>query len=199
MKTEAQPTPTIRSDLSAATSLLHRRLEARLPFATNDVSVYRRTLQAYYGFYLPLERSLADAASRISGLDWANRIKAPALRRDLRVLGLTAQEIDTLPECRALPEIASEAQTLGVLYVIEGATLGGQALREQINTNLDVDSDTGAAFMNVYGSNTDALWRAFLVRLLEVHEPDETTQAVVAAQQTFICFEAWLETSEVLL
>jgi heme oxygenase len=199
MKTERHPVPTIRNDLSAATSLLHRRLEARLPFATTDVAVYRRTLQAYYGFYQPLECLLADSAPRISGIDWARRIKAPALRRDLRVLGLTSLEIDTLPQCQTLPHMHSEAQTFGVLYVIEGATLGGQALRDLIKTNLDLDTDTGAEFMNVYGSNTDALWRAFLARLVELHEPGDTAQAVAMAQQTFICFETWLETSEVLI
>ncbi|MDB5983047.1 MAG: heme oxygenase [Pseudomonas sp.] len=199
MKTALRPLPTIRSDLSGATSLLHRRLETRLPFATTDVAVYRRTLEAYYGFYLPLERLLADAAPRIAGIDWASRIKAPALRRDLRVLGLTSAEIDSLPLCQTLPDMHSQAHTLGVLYVIEGATLGGQALREPIKTNLDIDTDTGAAFMNVYGIETDALWRVFLACLLELHEPGDTAQAVAMAQQTFICFEAWLETSEVLL
>lgn len=199
MKTEPHPALTIRNDLSAATSLLHRRLEARLPFATTDVAVYRRTLQAYYGFYQPLEQLLAGVAPRISGIDWAQRIKAPALRRDLRVLGLSSLEIDTLPRCQTLPHLHSEAQALGVLYVIEGATLGGQALRDQIKTQLDLDTDTGAGFMNVYGSHTNALWRAFLARLSQVQEPGDTAQAIATAQQTFICFESWLQASEVLL
>ncbi|MDB6146068.1 MAG: bphO [Pseudomonas sp.] len=199
MKTEPHVATTIRSDLSAATSVEHRRLEARLPFSTLNVAIYRRTLEAYYGFYQPLERLLVDATSQISGIDWAQRVKAPALWRDLRALGLTSLEIETLPRCRTLPDMDSEAQTLGVLYVIKGATLGGQVLRDRIKINLDIDEDTGGAFLNVYGSETDTLWRAFLARLLALHEPGETAQAVAMAQQTFICFEAWLETSEVLL
>jgi heme oxygenase (biliverdin-IX-beta and delta-forming) len=198
MTIEQLNAPTIRRVLSAATSLLHRRLEARLPFATLDVAIYRRTLEAYYGFYRPLERVLADAAPQISGIHWDRRIKSLALWRDLRALGLTHQEIDALPQCQALPQVLSEAQTLGVLYVIEGATLGGQVLRDRIKINLDIDHDTGGSFLNVYGSETDSLWQAFVARLLELIEPGETAQAVAAGQQTFVCFEAWLETSEVL-
>jgi len=188
----------IHRDLRAATSHLHRRLDTRLPFSNADITIYRRVIQAYYGFYLPLEWLLAGQASIIPGIDWPKRIKTPFLRQDLLALELTGSEIDALPVCQRLPVVDTMAQALGVLYVVEGATLGGQALRDLIEVKIGIEAGTGGAFMNVYGTGTSALWQGFLECLHKLHEPDQKAQAVAAALQTFLCFEEWLEASEVL-
>lgn len=192
------PVPPIHSDLRAATSHLHRRLDARLPFSTTDIAVYRRMMQAYYGFYLPIEELLTAPASAIPDMEWEGRLKTAALRTDLLALGLTVQQIDALPVCRRLPVVTTQPQALGALYVLEGATLGGQALRAIIKKKLDIDSVNGGGFMDVYGAETRAAWQRFIACLSRVQTPEDIAQAVAVAQQTFICFEEWLETSEVL-
>jgi heme oxygenase len=198
MNIQPLPVPPIHSDLRAATSHLHRRLDARLPFSTTDVAVYRRMMQAYYGFYLAFEDLLAATASVIPGLGWAGRLKTSALTQDLMALGLTAARIDALPRCLYLPVIETQAQALGALYVVEGATLGGQVLRGIIKKKLHIDSASGGKFMDVYGAETRTLWQGFIACLSVLQEPKDIAQAVAVAQQTFICFEQWLETSEVL-
>lgn len=192
------PVPPIHSDLRAATSHLHRRLDARLPFSTNDIAVYRRMMTAYYGFYRPFESMVADLATAISGLGWAGRLKTAALQQDLVALGLTLSEIDALPLCRHLPAVATTEQALGALYVLEGATLGGQALRAIVKKKLDIDCANGGGFMDVYGADTRKLWQEFLLCLSRLQEPQDMAQAVEVAQQTFICFEEWLEHCDVL-
>ncbi|MEA9975917.1 MULTISPECIES: biliverdin-producing heme oxygenase [unclassified Pseudomonas] len=198
MKKQQPSVPPVHSDLRAATSHLHRRLDARLPFFTTDIAVYRRIMQAYYGFYLPFETLLAASASTIPGMGWAQRLKTPILKQDLLALGLTFGEIDALPLCKILPGVETQAQALGALYVVEGATLGGQVLRGIIKAKVGVESATGGAFMDVYGAETRNLWQGFLTCLSCIQEPEDIAQTVATAQQTFICFEGWLEQSDVL-
>ena len=48
---------------------------------------------------------------------------------------------------------------LGALYVLEGATLGGQVLRREMAQRLGVNADNGGAFLDVYGAETGRRWR----------------------------------------
>jgi heme oxygenase len=64
----------------------------------------------------------------------------------------TTETIARLPQCQTLPVIDSGPTCLGVLYVLEGATLGGQILRREIASRLRLDADNGAAFLDVYGA-----------------------------------------------
>ncbi|MBA1204536.1 biliverdin-producing heme oxygenase [Pseudomonas capeferrum] len=185
--------------LRQGTASLHKRLEARMPFfsAGFDLPAYRHLLMAYHGFHAPLERQLA---AHLPALDHARRAKTPALTQDLRALGLSPGEIDALPCCQALPEVTDEATALGVMYVLEGSTLGGQVLKRALAERLGIDHDSGGAFLDVYGTETGTLWRGFL-HFLECYPASPVQQAntVRAAIDTFTCFEQWLEAREVLL
>jgi len=190
--------PTIIVELRAATAALHRRLDTRLPFSRVDLALYRDLMSAYYGFYQPLERALSPWAEAIPDLEWARRGKTPYLQADLVALGLSAEQIDALPICQELPVFGSIPQALGAFYVLEGATLGGQVLRNLIEIKIDIVSTNGGAFMNVYGSETSALWQRFLDCLYQLHGPVERAEAVSVAQSTFLCFEQWLDRRGVL-
>ncbi|MFJ3487905.1 biliverdin-producing heme oxygenase [Pseudomonas sp. NPDC090202] len=181
--------------LRAATAPQHRRLEARLPFLRNDLDLatYRRIIQAYYGFHLPLQRELERFAVADS-----ERQKIPALLKDLHALGLDAGQIGALPLCRQLPSTVTEAQRLGVMYVMEGATLGGQVLRRLVQDKLGIAADSGGEFLDVYGRDTARLWKAFLARLSDFDDHDQHGETVEAACATFGCFEDWLDRAGVL-
>ena len=91
------------------------------------------------------------------------------------------------------------AACLGVLYVLEGATLGGQILRREIAARLSLDADNGAAFLDIYGAATGRRWRDFIEYLGSRPMDADAREAVVAAAHpTFSCFERWLESREVL-
>ena len=190
----------ILTELRAATARQHRNLEQRLPFTDDsfDVPQYGRLIQAYYGFYSPLERVLAEPAQGIAALDWPRRIKAPVLRQDLLALGLNHSDIETLPRCCRLPTPHTRAEVLGVLYVLEGATLGGQVLRRVLGQKLGIEAGNGGAFLDVYAEATGALWRDFLLLLSSVEQPTDKHQAVACAQATFLCLENWLDLMEIL-
>ncbi len=190
--------PPVLQDLRAGTAELHIALEKRLPFFSDtlDTPAFERLMQAYYGFYQPLEQALLASGAVPDDFNLLPRLKADTLRADLRALGATA---DDLPLCEDLPVIDSSAASLGVLYVLEGATLGGQILRREIAARLNLDADNGAAFLDVYGAATGRRWREFIEYLSNRPMAASERAAVVsAAQITFSCFEHWLERQEVL-
>ena len=191
--------PLILNELRSATTRQHQVLEKRIPFFTADLLVYTRLIAAYYGFYRPLEALLSQTAMNIPGLDWLIRSKTPSLEADLYALGLDAAAIDAIPLCAFSLKTRSVAAVLGVLYVLEGATLGGQSLRNGLYSRLGVDEHGGGRFLAVYGTATLLMWRGFLACLYEVHDPDERAQTVIAAQATFEAFEDWLERCGVLV
>jgi heme oxygenase len=117
--------------LRAATAEAHERLHhlpafVALAAGRLDRAGYRDLLCRMLGFHEPMEAALAaclgDAAF---GLDLRALRRARLLREDLRALGSAASP--ALP-CAPAPAFASQADAMGALYVIEGATLGGRLL-----------------------------------------------------------------------
>ena len=185
--------------LRSGTQTLHVALEKRLPFFcdTLDLERYKRLLSAYYGFYHELEDRLQHSPLMTPGFDLHARLKTPALHRDLQALGVNTQ---SLALCDTLPALSSPASVLGVLYVLEGATLGGNVLRKQMSERLGLDAHNGCAFLYVYGEATGRQWKAFMDFLGSVPlDAQARGEAVQAACSTFSCFEQWLERQEVLL
>ena len=194
--------PSLLEALRTGTALLHIALEKRLPFFSEhlDAAGYQRLLQAYCGFYQPMEAALYDSGLIPEGFDQALRAKSPTLVSDLHALGLDAAAIQALPRCAHLPYLDTPAACLGALYVLEGATLGGQVLRREMAQRLAINADNGGAFLNVYGAETGRRWKDFLDYL--GRQPLDTPakqRAVDAARSTFSCFEQWLDSQEVLL
>jgi heme oxygenase len=192
------PLPVLQM-LRMSTAVQHKALEARLPLTHPDLdrTTYQRIIQAYYGFHVPLQRLIAG----FSGTEGADpeRQKLPALLKDLHALGLSDADIQRLPLCTDLPALSSHAQLLGIMYVMEGATLGGQVLRRIIAHRLGIGADNGGEFLDVYGRETGRLWKSFLKSLADADHPDYNQETVDAACATFTCFQRWLERTGVLL
>ncbi|MFJ4155633.1 biliverdin-producing heme oxygenase [Pseudomonas sp. NPDC089752] len=189
----SSPSPLLLA-LREGTRDCHKSLEARLPFfdAGFNIAAYSRLIQAYYGFHAPLEACLGGYQEPI-------RAKTPALTLDLQALQLTAADIDALPLCQALPVIDNEASALGVMYVLEGSTLGGQVLKRAMAERFGIDPANGTGFFDVYGALTGNYWRSFLDRLSQASTtPAAQAATVQAAIETFESFEHWLGQRQVL-
>ena len=204
MQAKAREVPVlpVLQDLRAGTAELHIRLERQLPFFSDqlDTNAFQRLMQAYYGFYMPLENALLDSDMTSADFDLVSRLKAPTLRKDLHALGLSAEAIECLPICGSLPAINCRPTCLGVLYVLEGATLGGKILRREMASRLGLNADNGAAFLDIYGADTGRRWRDFIAYLgSRSLDTGERGAVVTAARATFGCFERWLESREVLI
>lgn len=180
--------------LKEQTRRQHERAERTLDLPSRLASAghYAALLARFYGFYTPLEDRLAAVGGYAAvGLDFAARRKAHLLVADLASLGADA---GALPRCADLPEVADLADALGCLYVLEGATLGGQFVRRQAEKAVGVTAARGCAFFASYGERVGAMWKAFGASLegFAAADPGAEAQIVAAAGATFAALDRWL-------
>jgi heme oxygenase len=92
-----------------------------------------------------------------------------------------------------MPEIASPEQAVGVLYVLEGATLGGQFIQRHLQTTLGLTPSQGLSFFCSYGDGVGTMWQAYMqFAALAADTPEKQDAIATAAVETFVCFEQWL-------
>ncbi|GAC1394817.1 MAG: biliverdin-producing heme oxygenase [Polyangiales bacterium] len=183
--------------LREATRVAHDRIEKSLPLLDPSLTTatYLRVLQAFHGFYAPLEPRLSRAVAG-SGLPFTleDRTKVPLLSADLGALGMTAADVEALPRCADLPRVSSASQALGVLYVVEGATLGGRIILRHLRGALELDAARGAAFFAGYGERTGEMWTRFS-RHVDESPSIDTERVVGAAVETFDKLRSWIDTT----
>jgi len=182
--------------LRSETQAQHSALESRIPLMDPALSLleYRLLLTRFYGYYVPLEaRLVAWSEAEARGINYVERMKVPELERDLIALGETAETIARLPRCAALPALATEAEALGCLYVVEGATLGGQLITKQLQKNFAMTRETGGAFFAGYGAETGLRWQEFGAMITAQALRLERDDVIVAsANRTFETLGHWL-------
>lgn len=186
----------ILKHLKEATGSRHAALESRLPLLDTDMSKarYLQFLQLFWGYYEPLETQLqALPYWNAISFDYTGRNKTPQLRQDLCALGETPESIQSLARCQHLPTLANQGQLLGCLYVIEGATLGGQIITRHLKSNLGLTPLTGGAFFDGYGAQTGDRWKAFCAMLrANAGESAHHGDILASANQTFETLGQWL-------
>jgi len=161
---EASPAPgTLHSRLRIETRTAHDALEGGLGLM-GDISIdtYRHVLARFYGFWIgwqPQVAALLDDPALTTP-----RQRLHMLERDLLTLGLAAGDLAALPRC-PLVDLRDDAESLGSLYVMEGSTLGGRTILQNVDRRLGRRFRAGRAYFSGYGEETGAMWRSFLVRL----------------------------------
>lgn len=188
-------TDTVMARLKAHTHTAHMRLEKNryaVALAQHTLSreAYAAFLLKFHSFYTPLEPRLLACGDLLTlGLDYAERQKLPALTRDLLTLGVNPADY---PVCPTVPEVTDLATALGVLYVVEGSTLGGQIIHRQLRALFGDEAESVMHFFGGYGPLTGPRWKAFGV-LVNTHVTPAMKPATLrAAEATFSMFEAWV-------
>ncbi len=153
---------------------------------------YRELLGRFLGFYEPAEARLAPVLGQTVDLDFTRRRKTELLKADLRSLGLDDAAINSLPRFTALEPLHDVPTALGSMYVLEGATLGGQYIAKYVQSALGVEPGQGCSFFSSYGEEVGPMWKAFR-EVLTAHadaEPDQ--EAIIdSAKATFEHFNDW--------
>jgi heme oxygenase len=182
--------------LRLETRALHQRVERAVGFPRCVASLdrYVAMLQRLFGFYEPIERQLREGRATVPA-DLASQrlLKSSWLRDDLIVCGIPNDRIAKLPRCRHVPAIR-KASAWGCLYVLEGATLGGQIIRRELQRALPLPTDRGAAFFSSYGSRVGEMWTSFCqaLNVFGAREPASGDEIIEGAIATFTCFEEWV-------
>jgi len=178
-----------RDTLKDHTSEAHRRLDdtelvkGLVEGSLSDAG-YGALLGVYHDFFSRFEREMktehAGLADEVGEFRFS---KTGWLDEDLAKLEMKSgvAERGGFP----LPETA--AGIAGVLYVVEGSTLGGFHLSK---SGRGFPADAGR-FYRAYGAETIPAWKAFIEWLEgKVTQPDERAEACEAAVRTFGWFEA---------
>ncbi len=188
----------LRFQLREATRPHHDRVEHYLAIHETIPSrcEYRRLLETLWGFYHPLELALARLDWRAHDIELAARRKSDWLFADLVDLGRDPHEINKLPVCSHIPALTSATTGLGVLYVLEGATLGGQLIIRHVGPQLGVNDTFAGRFFASYGLAVGPMWRKYIAALEQAGFCGDARDAIErAAIETFCALQVWFETA----
>lgn len=181
----AVPTLTLRALLKQRTTSAHEALE-KLPLMRAlaegrlDDDQYHDYLLRQHRLQSGLESGLRPWASS----DWLGRrlVKTAWLNADLRALGKVVAAGGA-----PLLKVASYSQALGVLYVLEGSTLGFQVVRKRLPAD-HLALTIAGRFLLGYGPETGERWRSFLDEVSALPCAGWPA-AAAAAEATFAAFQ----------
>ncbi|HKW09791.1 MAG TPA: biliverdin-producing heme oxygenase [Gemmatimonadaceae bacterium] len=183
----------IMARLKRETAHLHALLDGRVEPMLVDLARYPRLLAGLRDAYCLIEHELTKHASSLarSGYDLAERSKVGWLDRDLTAFG--RQRPGAIQTSYSLPDATA---AFGAIYVIEGATLGGQVISRQVIPALALSEEGGCRFFSGYGADTGDRWRgtreSIAAHLATVDAPDAANAMIVAAKDTFSLIDAAL-------
>lgn len=157
-------------DLKTQTADSHKKLEC-LPVSESIVSPEMK-LSDYIHYLCLMHDVHKDIESIVfpilSGIvdDLERRKKAHFIEDDLFYLNYNKT---TVKRVFNVGEITVPF-ALGVLYVIEGSTLGGRYILKNSTTISGLDKGQGISYFNGYGEKTGSYWKSFLAFLEEYEQ-----------------------------
>lgn len=192
----------ILAKLKEATRAQHENLENTVDVMSKMFSPedYKILLTKFYRFYAAIEPKVAENHLDTAGFDFAERRKTPLLEKDLQALGILENVRENVKLWQDLPALETPAAAFGSVYVMEGATLGGQVIMRHLKQHLDITPENGGAFFNSYGANVGPMWKSFGAAITVFAEKNQDDETIVgAARETFDsiakCFSAPIEKS----
>lgn len=165
-------------------------LLSRLTSCSITIHDYLEVLKKFYGFFRPLEESLLLVDQVEDFLpDFSERRKVDWLLADLQ--RLRVGEVNE--QCTDVPPVSTLADAFGILYVMEGSTLGGRVISRNLKETLDLDKDNGASYFNGYGAQTGEKWNIFRQALINYSVSSNEDDAVIEkASQVFTKLYKWM-------
>ena len=183
----------IMARLKRETAPLHAELDAIVAPMLLQRARYRMLIGGLRDAYGGIERELARHDSQLSraGYDFAQRTKLSWLDDDRDALAMSEPSAP-----RSGYTLASAAAAFGAVYVVEGATLGGQVIARQVMPVLALTPERGCRFFTGYGAETGERWRetrtAIASHLAAATGPDAADETIDAASMTFSLIRATL-------
>jgi len=178
--------------LRTQTACLHKQIEVQLglPVAIQTVDDYRVLLSRFLGLYGPLEQALAAFTEwRDHGLILPNH--SFRLGADLSAMGVDPGGVLQAPPT-LVPRLATFAQALGAVYVLQGSALGGRVILRDINARVGTEI-TGATRFFGGGMATDQTWQGVKTALDGFGHafPGLRDDVISGAEAVFRAISAW--------
>lgn len=170
----------------------HKELESLMyvnEIMNNSLSIeqYKKLLTINYIIHQKLENKLANMldANLASELDMKSRLKLSALEKDLAYWNIDSLTLPGLDFDLFIPE-KNNAEVLGALYVLEGATLGGNMIKRHILANPNFKNEEGGLnYYGVYGDELSAKWKSFISVLNDTVSEADYERCIASANHTF--------------
>lgn len=181
LKTDESTTISFLNNLRTKTSESHKELEA-LPISKSIVDP-KITIEEY-ALYLSLMHDVVqDLEENIYPIlsnfitDLSERKKASLILDDLKHIGNQKQKTDSA--FKNASEI-SIPFAMGIMYVVEGSTLGGRFILKNIEENLGFNEEKGASYFAGYGTKTGSFWKKYLNSLTNFEAENNSEEEIIA-------------------
>lgn len=189
----------LRKRLKEETKSLHDEIEQtcllkKILQQEITLSDYQLLIKKFYGFITPCEDLISSLICK-SVIE--NRKKKPWLEQDLRELEISNNDDTKFQRCIDLPILSEHEHVLGYLYVMEGATLGGQVITKILENQLQITQDKGGRFFYGYGDETKMMWNEFCSLLCHINDIQQQNKIIHSASNTFNQLYKWMENRSV--
>lgn len=191
----AAPQDIFLKNLREGTAESHTALENNSiskALLSEEVSLqdYQIYLEKMYGLVKGIENDVYPVVKDIFP-DLQLRKKAFLIETDLRNTGYSAEQFSLIPVKHFITDGTDKAT--GMMYVLEGSSLGGRVLYKHVNKYLGLTESIGASFFAGYGDRTGPMWKAFLKHFTDHAVNTGSQQSIIdAASQTFREAGEWL-------
>ncbi|WP_421939745.1 biliverdin-producing heme oxygenase [Pedobacter sp.] len=178
--------------LRKETANKHQELESLMfvnEIMNHSLSIedYKTLLTINYIIHQKLENLLANMldADLAGQLEMKSRFKLAALEQDLNYWQIDNLSLPGLDFELFIPQ-KNNAAVLGALYVLEGATLGGNVIKKHIMANPAFKGhEAGLNYYGVYGNELSTKWKAFVSLLNESVSEADYKSCIESANSTF--------------
>lgn len=167
------------NDIKTQTADSHKKLES-LPVSAAIISPnlkiaeYIHYLSLMHDVHSNIEETIFPLlATTIDDLEW--RKKKHLIEEDLRFLNYNKISSTNVFELTN----TTIPFALGILYVIEGSTLGGRFILRNISTVEGLDTNKGVSYFTGYGDKTGSNWKSFLSVLEEYEQINNCGDSII--------------------
>ena len=195
--TLSETSTTLRNTLRAQTNAVHQQLHLHPSFValfngSIDLHDYTMLMQRFHGYYTALDNAI-ERAFDLPAAQFTYPTRGDLLARDLIDLGMSRAQVDANPQCTDLYDAVTPASLGGVLYVIEGATLGAAQIDRAAQKTLSSDTTKGRSFWAWSRAHGKVRWAAINQLLSELEASGQPhTPMVKGAHDTFQALADWL-------
>jgi len=173
---------TFLEQLRAKTSDSHTNLE-KLPVSMSITSPditnasYAHYLDLMHDVIKQLEQEIYPVISSIV-TDLDSRVKLDLIEKDLAVLDHVKTAFSNpFGDSRKLHSVPF---AMGIMYVVEGSTLGGRYILKNIESALKLDDTNGALYFAGYGNKTGSTWKNFINVLTAYEQENHVGDEIIA-------------------
>lgn len=175
-------------NLKSQTAIAHKNLES-LPVSASilspnmKISDYCHYLSLMYDVHKSTQEMVFPLLKNFIS-DLEDRAKTQLILDDLSFLNYTKKESVSIFKNQDI----NVPFALGILYVIEGSTLGGRFILKNIETIPGLDQQNGVSYFTGYGNKTGSYWKTFLNELTAYENENQCADDIIkGAVYAFDC------------